>query len=662
MRNRTWSWTVAGAAVALVVVGSWLPLFLGRVSPIWDAFDFYGPYLMLVGDFARNGQFLLWNPFINGGSPDYVEPQTGAFSPLVILIGGITGGSRHGFELYWLLIWLMGPLGVLVLGRHLGTPPWGGLIAALGIAFSGFYTGNAEHTSMIAVLSFLPWILWRMDVALASGRARPAIEAGGLWGLSALAGYPGLVLLNACFVGLWSLARAPLRRVIPAHALMLIVGLAVLLPTYAGFFVEAPGYSRRAGALPRRDAVESNALHPRALATAIRPELALRDVYEYTDISMRSIYAGALVPILAVLGLVRRREGVRWWLLLLALLFLAAAMGRALPLRGWLYDWFPPTRYFRHSALFRCYYIVALTMLSFYGARDLSEIVRKGARRARTLAAVVPIVLVLVAVADAISTSWLMRPVMYGEHADTWRGLSAVHSGEVEMTARGLFRVPENGGNLTFTSKTPAMRGYGPLAGPLFQRYADDAVLLASATGPQRLWFSASAVGTDRSEECFDAFRARAAALGAPPLVVHSLQTMNQSYEPRPGADAAVPCATPLDAVPAAQRLDASAVTVTSYTPTALRMRVDVPGAGWLLVTESWSHGWHVAVNGAAAPIRGGNFIFRAVQVQPGINVLDFTFSAYGFPWLVILSWGTLGAIAVWSAVAFGRTRREPSQ
>ena len=32
---------------------------------------------------------------------------------------------------------------------------------------------------------------------------RPAIEAGALWGLSGLAGYPALVFLNACFAAAW---------------------------------------------------------------------------------------------------------------------------------------------------------------------------------------------------------------------------------------------------------------------------------------------------------------------------------------------------------------------------------------------------------------------------------------------------------------------------
>ena len=79
---------------------------------------------------------------------------------------------------------------------------------------------------------------------------------------------------------------------------MAIVGTAVMAPTYAGLIVEGPGYSRRGGALPRSDAVESNALGPGRLATLINPRLALADMNDRTDISMRSVYVGWLVPVL----------------------------------------------------------------------------------------------------------------------------------------------------------------------------------------------------------------------------------------------------------------------------------------------------------------------------------------------------------------------------
>jgi hypothetical protein len=144
----THSWAFSALALAVVLTVVHTPLLLGRATPIWDALDFFGPYTRLLGDFAREGRFLFWNPFIHGGSPDYIEPQVGAFSPLLLLTGLAAGGSRHGFELYWLAIWWLAGAGILVLARHLGAPWWGGLIAALGFAFSGFYTGNAEHTSM----------------------------------------------------------------------------------------------------------------------------------------------------------------------------------------------------------------------------------------------------------------------------------------------------------------------------------------------------------------------------------------------------------------------------------------------------------------------------------------------------------------------------------
>jgi hypothetical protein len=47
-------------------------------------------------------------------------------------------------------------------------------------------------------------------------------------------------------------------------------------------------------------------------------------------------------------------------------------MGETLPFHGWLYDWFYPIRYFRHSAVFRLFYIISVTVLALLGTRDLA--------------------------------------------------------------------------------------------------------------------------------------------------------------------------------------------------------------------------------------------------------------------------------------------------
>lgn len=91
---------------------------------------------------------------------------------------------------------------------------------------------------------------------------------------------------------------------------------------------------------------------------------------------------------------------------------------------------------------------------------------------------------------------------------------------------------------------------------------------------------------------------------------------------------------------------------VVAYHPDRLTLRVDVPEAGWLLVTDTWSSGWRATVNGRQSALRRGNFIFRAVQISRGTSTLEFRYEAVGFPWLLILSWGLVLTVAAWSFLA----------
>ena len=83
------------------------------------------------------------------------------------------------------------------------------------------------------------------------------------------------------------------------------------------------------------------------------------------------------------------------------------------------------------------------------------------------------------------------------------------------------------------------------------------------------------------------------------------------------------------------------------YTPNHMDLSVTCPDAGWLLVTDRWAHGWRAVVNGQPAELFGGNFIFRAVRVKSGKNRIDFSYRPFGFPVLLVLSWGTLAAVFV---------------
>ena len=398
-------WWAALVLVTITLVAANYDLVAGRVAGIWDANLFYFPYFSLVADYARSGRFLLWNPLSNAGIPDYAEPQVGAFSPVLVAIAGVTGGSGAGFRFYWLAIWWLAGAGILVLARHLGASAWGGCLAAIGFMFSGFFTAQAEHTSMLYAVALLPWIVWRLDVALSRGAFRPAFEAGVLWGMSGLGGYPGLMTSNGCYVALWAVGRWCCSKATPAVedseasvtldqkgpslgfallalGLVLLVGVIVLSPTYGPLLYEGAGYSDRIGPLPRGVAVDSNALPLGAMATFASPYLAALklkspDLWPAADISVCSIYISPVVAALALLSLVtRRRDAWRWWIAALGCLWLACALGSALPVRGWFYDLLPPTRYFRHSGNLRAYWLFSVAILAALASRDLSRAIR----------------------------------------------------------------------------------------------------------------------------------------------------------------------------------------------------------------------------------------------------------------------------------------------
>ncbi|MEZ5980116.1 MAG: hypothetical protein R3F34_18150 [Planctomycetota bacterium] len=169
------------AALALLLL-EW-PLVVGAASPVGDAANFQLPYEMLVGDFARAGEFLLWNPWTNGGSPDGAEPQVGAFSPIATLAGLVGGGSTTSFVLLWFATWCLSAFGFARLATHLGAPPWASFGVALAWATNGAFTGHAGHTCFVHAFAFLPWSILFLDRAFdAAGRERVRLAAcAGAW-------------------------------------------------------------------------------------------------------------------------------------------------------------------------------------------------------------------------------------------------------------------------------------------------------------------------------------------------------------------------------------------------------------------------------------------------------------------------------------------------
>jgi hypothetical protein len=141
-----------------------------------------------------------------------------------------------------------------------------------------------------------------------------------------------------------------------------------------------------------------------------------------------------------------------------------------------------------------------------------------------------------------------------------------------------------------------------------------------------------------------EAYVRRALQLGLPPLLIHSRAAMlNPSFEDgKPGPDDVRDCAK-IASAPAVERLLVD--NVKTYKPEELALTVNCPADGYLLVTDRWAVCWRATINGQPAEILGGNFEFRALRVKAGKNEIGFTYHPFGWPWLLLLSWGTVALI-----------------
>ena len=538
-----------------------------------------------------------------------------------------------------------------------------------------------------------------------------------------------------------------------AIALVVFVGLPVLAPSYLAFFSEGgTGYSDRGianttlrgiGVRPRDKAIGEGVLQAGALSTFASPYLTTLKFGDYnstlwprTDISLTNIYMGAWISILGLLAIINQPRAIwRWWLFAVAAFFLACALGNQLPVRGWLYDYVPPTRYFRNPAMFRIYAMFCFMLLALLAGKDLQAASKDPRSRtwnhfllASFFAAVsamtsyyvvihrvhssnienrlfvanialacvwlgaigiaslvrfrpasrkqLPILMGILAILDAGFTIHLASPTMYSTALERqiWTRVNANHNSSLDLTPNGLKRAARPPSWISGTSnhnenvpmKLATLFNYATLTNRLHMNFEQHPVLVDMSTGAGRIWFSTNVAMVSPTDPFYAAFVKRSEALGAPVLVVHPRPEMSRIRERVPETAADLAGVNAISTLPPAERVAAKII---RYTPDALDLEVSCPQAGWLLVTDRWSRGWRAEVNGKPTDVLGGDFIFRAVRVAAGENRIQFDYHPAGWPFLLVISWGTLALVFVGPRLVpkrlltgfTGRQRAEPA-
>jgi hypothetical protein len=500
--------------------------------------------------------------------------------------------------------------------------------------------------------------------------------------------------------------------------LLALTGIAVLAPAYLSFQHEIAGYSPRSQPLPRGIALPSESLGFNWLLSFLNPVIVFVTLgvpgWPKVDVAYEPVYAGSTLLVLAGFALWQSRS--RWWtgaVFAAGLLFLGFALGGTLPLRGWLYDFLPLTRYFRHAPVFRGFSLMTLAMLAAQGSALVavrSRRVEGPGFRLRPLA----ITAVAFAAAGVGAVAWVLitippahrqwfGPLMDAHLFLSWAGLalacaaaarwprarkwlpgmlvaltvidltgafyfsrvvafslkpaanaSATQPAQalLDLGIRGFSRAGDiAGANENLATLQPVFCSYTALINRMSIEWARDPLLLTKVIGSQRLWFADRVPTVPATPEAFKAFQARAHQLNGLILVRQERSSLLETGSaPLPASAAEAIAHAPL-----AEPIDNQ---VRVYRANDLALDMNCPRAGFLLLTDRWSRSWTATVDGKPVPIDGGDFLFRLIPVHAGLNHVEMH---YGVAWvypLVALSWATLAGVGLSSIWRLRNRRR----
>jgi hypothetical protein len=339
------------------------------------------PTRVFVHRLFAQGLAPLWNPYQLGGIPLLGDVQTAPYYGPNLLLDMLYRGRELPYMAFELLVVAHYAIGALLLYayvRNIGVRPAAALIGAIAFEFNGFFVGHRGHYNMLAVVVWLPGVLWLLDRAWQATRARFALAwtaaAGLVLSQMIMAGHPQLTLYCMLLIvayaayrwaGAWRAGGWRERLRLPA-LFALAGGLAAGISAVA-LLPAAELLSRSLRNELSYDFAAQYSLLPRNFVGLLVPEFLGWSTTEFR------IYAGILTLILATVAWLapagarpeRRFFGIT------AIAALVVALGGFTALHGLIYRFVPGFASIRVSS--RAFYIanLALAVLAAFGAEHL---------------------------------------------------------------------------------------------------------------------------------------------------------------------------------------------------------------------------------------------------------------------------------------------------
>jgi hypothetical protein len=362
-----------------------------HIHPVkWDMIDCFYPWRFHIGECLQNGQLPWWNPYQDLGYPIHADPSSGAWYPMVWLIGSTVGYSiwSIGFEL-WIHVFFAG-VGMYFLAKTLKFDPRFALMAGIAYMLSGFFIGNAQHLPYIISACWLPYVLAFYLRMRDQKGGQNSVKAGLFLFLMITGGYPAItiilfyLLLIFFAVHVLGLFQSKQRREAFAYlgrnvlfTLTTLLTSAVMLMSVA---VVSP-YLSRLGNFDVQQALFSP-FSPQSFFSFVVPYATTANIQWFnSDLSMRNGYFGIFVFLFFLLGIFRKKPLELRILFWFGIFCLTAAVGDYLPVREFLFRYVPMMNVFRFPSVFRLFFILGAVLTGVWTIQHFLFDAKEHARR-----------------------------------------------------------------------------------------------------------------------------------------------------------------------------------------------------------------------------------------------------------------------------------------
>lgn len=357
----------------LIVMIAYWPVTTMYGSLKWDKIDTSLPWLSLISDISREGDFPWWNPYQQIGYPLYGDMQNPIWNPLYMLFLRLVNFNIGWFHFLEIVMMWGASAGMYYLLRFFGVSRRGAVVFGLSYALSGFMVGRGQNLISNLGGLWMPFALHHILAFFKKSGLKTAFFMAFFLSLQVTGGYQAMTIILIYLVLILSLytivdwyrnRRYPiidwLKFGVLGVAITLVFCLFTIYVVYDTYLSLArveglPEYWIVAGHFPIN-----------SIENFLIPSYTMGSSEFFTsDASFRNLFFGFFSVLFAIIGLLHFKKLDRQVQILMifgAVCFIAA-MGAETPFRLWLAHNLPGMASFRFPYFFAWFFLVPLIII-----------------------------------------------------------------------------------------------------------------------------------------------------------------------------------------------------------------------------------------------------------------------------------------------------------